>query len=104
MSETFNIEEGRAYVIVAVEHAQSEIIATHAARSANRYKALEPLRQREWRQCFGPSLVDEHKPPGIDRTPDAPSRAHAAATSGRVTVRRSKAYVTPSCEKMPKRK
>ena len=37
MSQTATLEEGRAYVFVAVEHANSEIIGIHAA--------LEPVRQ-----------------------------------------------------------
>ena len=45
MSQTFTLEEGRAYVFVAVEHANSEIVDIHAARSANRFEALEPVRQ-----------------------------------------------------------
>ena len=32
MSQTVTLEEGRAYVFVAVEHANSEIIGIHAAR------------------------------------------------------------------------
>ena len=52
MSQTVTIEEGRAYVFVAVEHANSEIIGIHAARSANRFEALEPVRQGVYR-CFG---------------------------------------------------
>jgi len=35
----------RAYVFVAVERANSEVAGIHAARSANRLEALEPLRQ-----------------------------------------------------------
>ena len=52
MSQTVTLEEGRAYVFVAVEHANSEIIGIHAARSANRFEALEPARQGVNR-CFG---------------------------------------------------
>jgi hypothetical protein len=52
MSQTVTLEEGRAYVFVAVEHANSEIIGIHAARSANRFEALEPVRQGVHR-CFG---------------------------------------------------
>ena len=52
MSQTVTIEEGRAYVFVSVEHANSEIIGIHAARSANRPEALEPVRQGVYR-CFG---------------------------------------------------
>ena len=52
ISQTVTLEEGRAYVFVAVEHANSEIIGIHAARSANRFEALEPVRQGVYR-CFG---------------------------------------------------
>ena len=52
MSQTVTLEEGRADVFVAVEHANSEIIGIHAARSANRFEALEPVRQGVHR-CFG---------------------------------------------------
>src|ERR1019366_8619638 len=52
MTQTITIGEGRAYVFVAVEHANSEVIGIHAARSANRFEALEPVRQGVHR-CFG---------------------------------------------------
>jgi len=37
--------EGQAAVFVAVDHCSAECIGLHAARSANRFEALEPLRQ-----------------------------------------------------------
>jgi len=52
MTQTVTFGEGRAYVFVAVEHANSEIVGIHAARSANRFEALEPVRQGVNR-CFG---------------------------------------------------
>ena len=52
MTQTVTVEEGRAYVFVAVEHANSEIVGIHAARSANRFEALEPVRQGV-NHCFG---------------------------------------------------
>ena len=52
MTQTVTLEEGRAYVFVAVEHANSEVVGIHAARSANRFEALEPVRQGVHR-CFG---------------------------------------------------
>src|SRR5215211_1445602 len=52
MTQTMTIGEGRAYVFVAVEHANSEVVGVHAARSANRFEALEPVRQGVHR-CFG---------------------------------------------------
>ena len=52
MTQTITVGEGRAYVFVAVEHANSEVIGIHASRSANRFEALEPVRQGVHR-CFG---------------------------------------------------
>ena len=52
MTQTITTNEGKAYVFVAVEHANSEIVGIHAARSANRFEALEPVRQGVHR-CFG---------------------------------------------------
>ena len=52
MTQTITVGEGRAYVFVAVEHANSEVVGIHAARSANRFEALEPVRQGVHR-CFG---------------------------------------------------
>ena len=51
MTQTITVGEGRAYVFVAVEH-NSEVVGIHASRSANRFKALEPVRQGVHR-CFG---------------------------------------------------
>lgn len=52
MTQTITVDEGRAYVFVAVEHANSEVVGIHASRSANRFEALEPVRQGVHR-CFG---------------------------------------------------
>ena len=52
MTQTVTFGEGRASVFIAVEHANSEIVGIHAARSANRFEALEPVRQGVNR-CFG---------------------------------------------------
>lgn len=52
MTQTITTSEGKAYVFVAVEHANSEIVGIHAARSANRFEALEPVR-RGVHRCFG---------------------------------------------------
>jgi len=52
MTQTITTNEGNAYVFVAVEHANSEIVGIHVARSANRFEALEPVRQGVHR-CFG---------------------------------------------------
>jgi putative transposase len=42
MTRTITTGEGRAYVFVAVEHANSEVVGIHAALSANRFEAMEP--------------------------------------------------------------
>ena len=52
MTQTITIREGRANVFVAVEHSNSEVVGIHASRSANRFEALEPVRQGV-RRCFG---------------------------------------------------
>ena len=52
MTQTITIREGRANVFVAVEHANSEVVGIHASWSANRFEALEPVRQGVHR-CFG---------------------------------------------------
>ena len=52
MTQTITVGEGRAYVFVAVEHANSEVVGIHASRSANRFEALEPVHQGVHR-CFG---------------------------------------------------
>jgi putative transposase len=45
MTETVTLREGRARVFVAVDHCSGECVGSHAARSGNRFEALEPLRQ-----------------------------------------------------------
>ena len=51
MTQTITVAEGRAYVFVVVEHPNSEVVGIHAARSANRFEVLEPVRQGVHR-CF----------------------------------------------------
>ena len=45
MTETVTLREGRARVFVAVDHCSGECVGNHAARSGNRFEALEPVRQ-----------------------------------------------------------
>src|SRR4051794_21756079 len=45
MTETVTVKEGRARVFVAVDHCSGECVGNHAARSGNRFEALEPVRQ-----------------------------------------------------------
>src|SRR3712207_6187805 len=45
MTETVTLAEGRARVFVAVDHRSGECVGGHAARSGNRFEALEPIRQ-----------------------------------------------------------
>ena len=52
MTQTITVRDGRANVFVIVEHANSEVVGIHASRSANRFEALEPVRQGVHR-CFG---------------------------------------------------
>src|SRR4051812_16605218 len=52
MTETVTLREGRSRVFVAVDHCSGECVGSHAARSGNRFEALEPVRQGVLRQ-FG---------------------------------------------------
>jgi putative transposase len=45
MTQTVTVAEGAAHVFVAVDHCNSECIGIHADKSANRFQALEPVRQ-----------------------------------------------------------
>jgi transposase InsO family protein len=45
MTETVTLKEGRARVFVALDHCSGECVGSHAARSGNRFEALEPIRQ-----------------------------------------------------------
>ena len=44
-TETVTLGEGRARVFVAIDHCSGECVGSHAARSGNRFEALEPVRQ-----------------------------------------------------------
>jgi putative transposase len=45
MTETVTLKDGRARVLVAVDHRSGECVGSHAARSGDRFEALEPVRQ-----------------------------------------------------------
>jgi transposase InsO family protein len=45
MTETITLREERARVFVAVDHCSGECVGSYAARSGNRFEALEPVRQ-----------------------------------------------------------
>jgi hypothetical protein len=45
MTETVTLKEGRARVFVAIDHCSGECVGNHAARSGNRFEALEPVHQ-----------------------------------------------------------
>ena len=52
MTTTVTVGEGAACVFVAVDHCTTECIGLHAAKSGNRFEALEPIRQGV-RERFG---------------------------------------------------
>jgi len=68
MTETVTLAEGRARVFVAVDHCSGECVGSHAARSGNRFEALEPIRQGvlchfgaiEWDVAKGLALRHDH--------------------------------------------
>src|SRR4249920_3388501 len=68
MSQTVTLVEGVAHVFVAVDHCNSECVGIHADKSANRFQALEPVRQGV-RRHFG--AIGQ----GRRRRPRAPPRS-----------------------------
>jgi transposase InsO family protein len=60
MTATVTTDEGQVAVMVAVDHCSFECVGAHAAKSGNRYEALEPLRQgvAERLGGFGPGAGD----------------------------------------------
>ena len=56
MSQTVTTRGRAGLCFVAIRHANSEIIGIHAARSANRFEALQPVRR-------GASLLRLHRRP-----------------------------------------
>jgi putative transposase len=60
MTETVTLAEGKARVFVAVDHCSGECVGVHAARSGNRFEALEPVRQGVLRH-FGSVAQDVAK-------------------------------------------
>jgi putative transposase len=59
MTETITTADGVARVFVAVDHANSEVVGIHAAKSGNRFEALEPIRQGVLRHygAIGPGVA-----------------------------------------------
>src|SRR5512147_1049865 len=45
MTQSVTLAEGVAHVFVAVDHCNSECVGIHTDKSANRFQALEPVRQ-----------------------------------------------------------
>ena len=45
MTQSVTLAEGVAHVFVAVDHCNSECVGIHADKSANCFRALEPVRQ-----------------------------------------------------------
>jgi transposase InsO family protein len=62
MTETVTLKEGRTRVFVAIDHCSGECIGSHAARSGNRFEALEPVRQGVLRH-FG--LIEKDAAKGL---------------------------------------
>jgi transposase InsO family protein len=57
MTQTVTLNEGVAHVFVAVDHCNTECVGIHADRGANRFQALEPVRQGV-RKHFGTIAQD----------------------------------------------
>ena len=57
MTGTFTMSDGAVAVMIAVDHCTCECVGLHAAKSGNRFEALEPIRQgmREIFGLYGPN-------------------------------------------------
>ena len=44
-TQTMTLEEGSAWVFVAIDHCTGEIVGIHASKDGNRFEALEPIHQ-----------------------------------------------------------
>lgn len=60
MTTTVTTGEGQVCVFVAVDHCTAECVGIHAAKSGNRFEALEPVRQgaREYFGGFDRGIAD----------------------------------------------
>ncbi len=58
--------EGPAAVFVAVDHCSAECVGIHASHRANRFEALEPIRQAV-RNSFG--AIGRASPRGLKHPP-----------------------------------
>ena len=68
MTETITTTEGRVYVFVAVDHCSGEFVGIHAASGANRWEALEPIRQgvaRHFGALDGPRVAQSGVASGL---------------------------------------
>ena len=63
--------EGQAAVFIAVDHCSAECVGLHASRSADRFEALEPVRQgvRERFGAFGKNVASRPRPSPRSRHP-----------------------------------
>ena len=52
LTGTATVRDGQVAVFVAVDHCSAECVGIHAAKRADRFEALEPVRQGV-RECFG---------------------------------------------------
>jgi putative transposase len=64
LTGTATVRDGQVAVFVAVDHCSAECIGLHAAKRADRFEALEPVRQGV-RECFGTFAGDIAKGPKL---------------------------------------
>jgi len=59
MTLTVTLDDGQVSVFASIDHCNSECVGIHAAKSGNRFEALEPLRQgvREQFGAFGQGVA-----------------------------------------------
>jgi transposase InsO family protein len=71
MTQTLTVEEGVASVFIAIDHCTCECVGIHASKTANRFEALEPIRQgvREHFGAFEKSIAEGLSLLGVQSSP-----------------------------------
>ena len=86
--------EGQAAVFVAVDHCSAECVGLHASRSADRFEALEPVRQAV-RERFGGFAKDVAA--GLAAPPRSRQPVRQPPLPGRDPLPRHRRARRPSC-------
>jgi putative transposase len=86
--------EGQAAVFIAVDHCSAECVGIHASRSADRFEALEPVRQAV---CASASAASPRAPPPVSSSATTMGASTSATTSRPSSASSASRARRPSC-------